>query len=89
MVFNRKADLTKDFNELIGGRKSKVTDFEFSEKNAATLKLGFDDVIKNDPVKVGHNRLFRKTDGRKSRPIQPIRKGAKIITRSKIFKGVK
>lgn len=44
LVFDMDEDLTKDFNEIVTGKKKskdKITDFEFSEKNAKTLDFGF------------------------------------------------
>lgn len=83
MVFDRDEDLTKDFQDLIGGKKgkSKVADFEFSEKNASSLDLGFDNMMNSgDPIEVGHKRAFGKRDKRKTKTIRPIKKGASFIS---------
>ncbi len=60
MSFDLDKDLTDDFNEIVSGKKGKKkdpTDFEFSEKNAATLDLGFDDSIGKDPIEEGGKRF--------------------------------
>lgn len=44
LVFDIDKDLTEDFTEIVTGKKkgkNKITDFEFSERNARTLDLGF------------------------------------------------
>jgi len=75
-------DLTKGFTDIVGPKKKKeVKDFEFSRKNAARLNLGFEETISDsrDPISVGHKRVVRKLDRRKTKTIRPLRKGGKFI----------
>jgi len=71
MSFDLDKDLTDDFNEIVSGKKGKKkvkdpTDFEFSEKNAATLDLGFDESIGKDPIEEGGKRFSGIGSGKKS-----------------------
>jgi len=72
MSFDIDKDLTDDFNEIVSGKKGKKkdpkdpTDFEFSEKNAATLDLGFDESIGKDPIEEGGKRFAGIGSGKKS-----------------------
>ncbi len=77
-------DLTKGFTDIVGSKKKKEgkeKDFEFSRKNAANLNLGFEETVSDsrDPISVGHKRVVRKLDRRKTKTIRPLRKGGKFI----------
>ena len=68
MSFDLDKDLTDDFNEIVTGKKKKKDpiDFEFSEKNAATLDLGFDESIGKDPIEEGGKSFAGLGSGKKS-----------------------
>jgi len=73
MSFDLDKDLTDDFNEIVSGKKGKKkaskdpTDFEFSEKNAATLDLGFDESIGKDPIEEGGKSFAGIGSGKKKK----------------------
>lgn len=70
MSFDLDKDLTDDFNEIVTGKKGKKKDpidFEFSEKNASTLDLGFDESIGKDPIEEGGKSFAGIGSGKKSK----------------------
>ena len=86
MTFDLDRDLSEEFSGLVSDRKKKgkgvknPADFDFSMENAGSLDLGTGDFSEKDPIAVGHDRLFSKADGRKKKPIRPIKKGGDFIS---------
>lgn len=71
MSFDLDKDLTDDFNEIVSGKKKgkrkDPIDFDFSEKNAATLDLGFDDTVGKDPIEEGGKSFADIGSGKKKK----------------------
>jgi len=65
LTFDPDHDLTKDFNEIVGGKKKRVgTDFALSSESSSKLDFGFP-IKKNGVIKKGSKiALGKKSRGR-------------------------